>query len=376
MKDNQKPEGTTTTPAVTKPHKSIVLPVIGIIAAIGLLLLAWWFAIRPTPTPTTTPDQPPTPALTQAQIDAFFQSEVRPALDAYDARNKAAVDRAVERISNGVEQYREGIKPFVEDITSWGTRFGVIRRWGSDLGEKWWGDAANATKVHRYVSEKFERHLFSDAKLNALVAESLEQFRDDLAASQNRLHADVKAAWQKSAHAQHEVNLQKLVQQVNESVQAKSSKMATDSLTVGVVSFIAGSALEEAARALVKVIIARVAAYIATSAATTTATSGGATATTTAAVGGGGTVLGGPVGTVIGAAAGLVVGMIADWWTTNKLEKKLTTECNEMVTGVKSQILIGTTRAPGLKYALVESLRILREGEEDALRASLQEVAQ
>lgn len=365
MNDNQKPEDTTTTPAVTKPHKSFVLPVIGIIAALGLLLLAWWFATRPTPT-----------ALTQAQIDAFFQSEVRPALDAYDARNKAAMDRAVDRISDGVEEYRKGIKPFVKDITSWGTRFGVIRRLGSELGEKWWGDAANATEVHRYISGKFERHLFSDAKLNALVAASLEQFRDDLAASQNRLHADVKAAWQKSAHARNELDLQKLVQQVNASVQAKSSKMATDSVTVGVVSFIAGYALEEATKALVKVIIARVAAHIATSAATTTATSGGATATTTAAGGGGGTVLGGPVGTAIGVAAGLVVGWIADWWMTNQLEKKLTTECNQMVTDVKCLILIGTSQAPGLKHAFVESLRIVSAGEEDAIRTSLQEVAQ
>lgn len=374
MKDDQKPDDTTTKPVATKPRKSIVLPVIGIIAAIGLLLLAWWFATRPTPPQPPSPPLPP--ALTQAQIDAFFQSEVLPALAEYDSRNKAAVDRAVDRISNGVEQYRKGIKPFVDDITSWGTRFGVIRRLGSDLGEKWWGNAANATEVHRYVSGKFERHLFSDAKLNALVATSLKQFRDDLAASQNRLHADVKAAWQKSAHAQHELNLQKLIQQVNASVQATSSKMATDSVTVGVVSFIAGYALEEATEALVKVIIARVATYIATSAATTTATSGGATATTTAAGGGGGTVLGGPVGTAIGVAAGLVVGVIADWWMTNQLEKKLTAECNQMVTDVKSQILVGTNQAPGLKHAFVESLRILSAGEADAIRMSLEEVAQ
>lgn len=371
------PETITADPSVTKTRKSIVLPVIGVIAAIGLLILAWWIATRPTPTPAPPPDPLSTiPALTQAEIDTFFESQVRPALDAYEARNKGSVDRAVERISKGVEEYRTGIEPFVDDITSWGTRFGVIRRLGTDLGEKWWGDAANATEVHRYVSGKFEAHLFSDAKLNALVTTSLKQFRDDLAASQNRLHADVKSAWQKSAHAQHELNLQRIIQKVNATVKATSSKMATDSVTVGVVSFIAGYALEEATEALVKVIIARVATYIATSAATTTATSGGATATTTTAVGGGGTVLGGPVGTAIGVGVGLVVGMIADWWMTNQLEKKLTTECNQMVTDVKNQILVGTKQAPGLKHAFIESIRLLRSSEESAIQSSLQEAAQ
>lgn len=356
-----------------KPTKSVFLPIIGIAISILLLGYAWWLANRPTPTrkPLVVEHQ-----LSQEQINQFFDSEVNPALEVYEIRNKKAVDRAVSRISQGVEKYRDGIRPFVEDITSWGTRFGVIRRIGSDLGEKWWGDVANATEVHRYVSGKFETHLFSDAKLNALVTTSLKQFRDDLAASQNRLHADVKSAWQKSAHAQHELNLQRIIQKVNATVQATSSKMATDSVTVGVVSFIAGYALEEATEALVKVIIARVATYIATSAVTTTATSGGATATTTAAGGSGGTVLGGPVGTAIGVGVGLVVGVIADWWMTNQLEKKLTTECNQMVADVKNQILLGTPQEPGLKHAFVKSIQLLRMAEEEAIQASLKEAAQ
>ena len=108
MKEDQKPDLTTTEAALMKPHKSLVLPIIGIIAAIGLLLMAWWVADRPTPqtpqgqqpTSALTPALPPAP--TQAQIDAFIQSEVLPALAEYDSRNKAAVDRAVDRISNGV----------------------------------------------------------------------------------------------------------------------------------------------------------------------------------------------------------------------------------------------------------------------------------
>jgi len=129
---------------------------VGIISTIGVLIIVECQFV-----PHSTP-----PALNQAEIDAFFKSQVHPALDAYQIRNNKTVDQAVDRISRDVEEYRDGIEPLVEDITSWGTRFGIIRHMGSDLGEQWWGNPTNATAVHCYVSEKFETHLFSDTKLN------------------------------------------------------------------------------------------------------------------------------------------------------------------------------------------------------------------
>jgi hypothetical protein len=312
------------------------------------------------------------PQVSEEKVKAFFDSEVRPALDSYETRNRSSVDRVVERISQGVDEFKKGIKPFIEDITSWGTRYDVICRLGNDLGEKCWGNPANATEVNRYVSGKIEKHLFSDAELNDLVTRSLKQFRDDITASQNKLHADVRAAWEKNGLDANELDLSGVIQQVN----AYTSKIATDSVLVGVLSFVAGFALEEATEALVNNIIKRVINYIATSAATTTAASGGATATAVAAGGSGGTVLGGPIGTVIGVTTALLVGVFADWWMTNKLEEKLTSECNQMIVDIKSQILVGTSQTPGLKHVFVESIRILNAAEEAAIRASLQKEAQ
>lgn len=166
---------------------------------------------------------PPPPALNQVEIDAFFETQVLPALDAYQIRNNKAVDQAADRISRDVEEFRNGIIPLVEDITSWGTRFGIIRHMGSDLGEQWWGNPTNATAVHCYVSEKFETHLFSDTKLNALLTDSLKQFYDNLDASRNKLHADVKAAWKKSGHTEYKLNLEQIIREVNKSVKAASS---------------------------------------------------------------------------------------------------------------------------------------------------------
>lgn len=335
-------------------HKSLLIPIIGIVVAILLLAFAWRIATRPT----------------QAEIDTFIRSEVNPALDAYATRNKAAVDSAVTRISNGLEAYKKGIKPFVEDITSWGTRFGVTKRLGNDLGEKWWGDPANATEVNKYVTKKFERLLFSEADLYVLVSTSLKQFRGDITASQNKLHADVKTAWDKTGHEAHELNLAQLTQQANANMAAASSKMAKDSAIVGVCAFFGGCVLEDATTTLVRSIIARVATSIATSSATTTASGGGVTATTTTAGGEAGAV-GGPGGALIGAGVGLVVGIVADWWMTGKLESKLTSECGTMIDDIRLKILVGRLIEPGLMPTLTSAIGISRNAEEQAIRAEL-----
>ena len=341
---------------------STSLRVIGIILGIFLLAFAWWVATHPT-SPVVTPE--PT---SSAGLD------ISPELDTYDKSNQAAVDSAVDRISRGINEYRNGIKPFVSDITAWGTRFGIIRRQASDLGEKWWGNSDNATEVKMYVMSKFERHLFSGQQINALVESSLNQFRDDLAANQNRLHAEIKAAWRKGRDKSHDLNLQRLTQQVNDNMVATSRRMATDSVKVGGASFIGGLILEESTTSIVQLMAARTAAYMAAFAAESTASAGGATSAGAAGGGAAGSTIG-PWGTVIGIAAGITVGIIADWWMTGRLEQRLTKECNEMISGIDNQIIKGTKEEPGLKQVFIEYIRALRTAEEQGIRAVIQETA-
>ena len=348
--------------------KNTLRPTLGLIAGILLLALAWWVAIRPTPQEQSDAN---IPEVTQDELKTFYWTEVHPALASFDAENKKAVAGAVARISAGVDEYQKGIKPFVEDITAWGTRFHLIGKLADDLDEKWWGDPAKANQADKYISEKFEKHLFSDDKLEALVTMSLRQFHDDLAANQNRLHAAITAAWGKSGYPANDLNVQKIAHDVSAIMTAKSTKMAEDSLTLGIASFLgSGILVEEGTRMLVNAIIVRVAAYMAASTASTTAATGGATGA--GAVGGGaaGTTVG-PVGTVVGVAVGIAAGMLVDWWMTDELEKKLTSECDKMISGVKSQILVGTPQAPGLNHAFAQSIRLLSYAEKDAIQAAL-----
>lgn len=357
-----------------KQERSPILPIFGIILSILLLALAWWIANRPTPSSTPPGSVEETARISQEEIDAFFDEQVKPALHDYQIRNKAAIERAVERITEGIDAYKDGIPEFVEDITSWGSRFGVIRRGSRDMWDKWWGDDENERRVYEYVSAKFEKHLFSDTKLKNIAEASLTQFRDDLTASKNRLHADIKTAWNVGPLASEPFDIQGIVARVKAEVSDVSTQIATDSVTVGVLAFVGGFALEEATTSLVRVIVARVAACLATSAVTTTATSGGATGTAAAAGGAGGSTIG-PWGTVIGVAAGIVVGMVADWWMSNQLEKKLTSECEDMIEQVKAQLLVGSDDAQGMKDAFIESIRIFQAAEQEAIQAAVMEAA-
>ena len=360
----------------SKKRKTILLPVLALLCSVVLLVIAWRIATRP-PLGTGarfTPPEVTQPTLTEEQIQAFFDAEVRPQLEQYSQRNQEAVGSAADRITSRIGAYRKGIPAFVEDITSWGTRFGVIGRGAQDLWEKWWGDQAKAIRVRDNVSAKFAKHLFSDKDLAALVEATLKQFRDDLQASQNRLHANINSAWKSKTYAQGDLDFKRIVAQVDQNVTVVSHKMVTDSVTIGILAFVGGFALEEATEALAKSIIARVATYLATSAATTAAASGGATGTSAAAGGAGGAALG-PVGTVIGVAAGIVVGLVTDWWMTKKFAQKLTGECEQLLSQVRDQILVGSTESPGLKQAFIDAIATLQQAEASALRAGLTEMA-
>jgi len=340
-------------------RKNLLLPFLGLILGVILLLIAWWIATRPT---------------LEEELGTFFENEVHPQLAQYSKRNQEAVNRAVERISIEINEYGEGIPAFVEDVTSLGTKFGVFGRWWKDRWKKGWGnDPVNATHLQEYMSGKFEEHLFSDQDLKLLIQETLEQFRDDLKANQNRLHADVTSAWKLQPYAQGDLHLEQVVAEVDQNIKSLSHKMGTDSLTNGVLAFVGDFVLGGTAGGVANAIIVYVSANLVSSTAFTSAVSGGVIMKLSVAGGAGGSTLG-PVGTVVGAAAGIIVGGIADWWMTKNLEEELTNECNSLLSQVKAQLLMGTKDAPGLQQAFLESISILEEAEESALRKSIMEV--
>ena len=314
-----------------KQRMQLGIPLALIVGGIVLLAFAWYIAMRPTQD--------------SEDVANNFILKMEPALKEFDNRNNTAADKAISNIAEEMDGYREKIKPFVDDITGWGTRFGVIGRSSGDLWQKWWAKSDNTNAARDYISSKFDKHLFSDAKVSAMVERAFQQFQDDLAASQNLLLADVETALQDMGLQNLKIDVLDTVRQTNQRAHEKAQRMAVDSLRTGTAVFV-GSEILGIATGL---IVTRVAAGIAASTATTTASSGGATAAGTATGGAGGSTVG-PAGTVIGAGVGLVVGFVIDWWMTGKLEERLTRECEDMIANAKSQIITGTCDEPGLEH--------------------------
>ena len=78
-------------------------------------------------------------------------------------------------------------------MSSWGTRFAVIKRGASDWLNESADDTTTATQSREYLDAKFAKHLFSDEDLAAMVEATLQQFIDHLQASQHKLHANINA---------------------------------------------------------------------------------------------------------------------------------------------------------------------------------------
>ncbi len=143
--------------------KAIFVWALVLAACIGVLV---YIVTKPAPTPPDVPKPPAPPVArpsnhaTTIQLAVFFDEEVVPAIEETDLANREAATRCIESLEDMFARHRKGIPAFTGDMTSLGTRFGVLRRMPSD----WWNDRND---VRDFITDKFETHIFS--------ANSLEQ---------------------------------------------------------------------------------------------------------------------------------------------------------------------------------------------------------
>ena len=364
-----------------KREKSIWLPWIMLFLSMIILLYVWRIITIPEPKPQSAlrpaavvqqPSPPTRPQITGDELKRFFNQEVSPEIDNYTARNQQAVERAINRISSEFSVYKNRIPDFVEDITSWSTRFGVMGRGVKDLWKKCWKDNANSDQVSQYAYAKFERDMFSENNLTALLQSTLNQLKDDLKASQNQLHADVTASWDSKDYGLGELDIQKITDQVDQDIKLSSNKFETESVEIGILSFVAGWAAQDATVALIKIILDSLTSDVAASVLATTAT-GSSMLTFTVVGGESGAGTCGPIGSILGAVAGFGAGAAADWWMTKKFKEKLTGDLNDLLTRVETGIVTGSKGSPGLKEAFQVSILTMENAERMAIYDSLME---
>jgi hypothetical protein len=364
-----------TDPSPLVPHyakpaarpRSLVWPVLALCAA-ALIVAALWWRTRSDRDPTAvsatvqgpfeveTPTVDPQPAI---DVEALYAKEIVPLLDASYQRKQDAAGRALAILHARLGGHRKGIPAFADDVTSWGTRFGVVGRSTRDAWCKV-RRRPDAQTTRRYVEDKFRTHVMSEIELEAAVGAVIEQFRSDLEADRNLLMSEIRVPLKASGAPVLVADLE--WDAIRADIMRRGSDLAmsgsTDSVANAAASFAAGEIAGLSGRYVVAQILGRIGPMIAARLAASGVASGaGAMAATT---GGGGAIgsAGGPAGTVIGAGVGLVVGAAIDWWMTARFQEQLENRCNTFIDSVQSTLITGTKDKPGVEPLLAEAVRV------------------
>lgn len=264
---------------------------------------------------------------------AFFDNEVEPEIEKTDQLNREAAERCISRLKGQVRLYRQQVEPFVEDLTSLSTRFGIISR----MPGGWWSEDG---RVEEFVAAKFEKHLFSEKRLLDDIAGILEQFRTEVDANQNRMLVNVKSCLDVADLPEVEVDeYDKFYRSVAQELSKYSAQQGSTSVYNALTVLVMSEAGSYAAVSLVSGLLVRFGAM----AATTAATAGGVTAGASATGAGGGS-LAGPVGTAVGLGVGLVIGLAIDWWMTEEFEDEMSLQLNDYLGSLEGAILYGSNR--------------------------------
>ncbi len=307
----------------------------GLMVIVAMSVLTWW-ALTPAAqrqTPYDSAFVPPPFDDAIAERDRrmkFFESAVQANLVSTDAANRVAAQRCLERIEQNFADYRAGVDGFVDELTGFKSRFGILSR----MPGAWWsGD----DRVNGYVTEKFSAHLFSEAKLTNDLRAVLETFRDDVRANQRELLTRTQAAVEASDLPPIKLDdYEAFFAVVNKQINDLAGNEAKSSVTDGMVTLI----VSEAGSTAAGMIVGRLITGLSASAAATVAASGGATAGSAAAGAAGGSVFPGP-GTIVGFGVGLVVGFGIDYWMTKQTAAKLRTELLLYINRLESDLLLG-----------------------------------
>jgi hypothetical protein len=353
--------------------------------AAGGVSAAYFYLGRTRPVPTMAPAQTPVAIATTEptvapkpppeSVEKIYREAVVPVLDQFDRRNTAAVDHAIAVLHDRIAIHRAGIQPFTKDVASWHTRFGVLRRYPSDLWRKLRHKPQSPDSVAQYVNEKFRRHVLSEDTLNQDVASVLSNFNEDMLASQNRLYSELTLPLARIRTARPVMTPD--APQFRQDVQARAAQMtsslAPDTLASGRAAGGGGGVATDVAQAVTPRIVTQVLTQLGTAMAAEGIEAGGATVGGAAAGGGGGSFVG-PVGTIVGIGVGLIVGAIVDWRLSKKFEAKVAEQCNGFLDNLEQRLRDGSDNSPGLKRTLGETVMVTGRAQRAAIQVALKEL--
>lgn len=317
---------------------------------------AWFYLAGPDPEPSASPPGSLEPVDESGDLlwrQTYFEEEVRPLLRYYGAQNEAAAELAQKRWHQIMTTHRQAIPEFARDLTSWGTRWNILRRMPGD----WWQEDE---RIARYVQAKFTEYFFAEGELEAALYSVLLAYRGDLEANQNTLLGAVRTNFEGDHHLLLEaIDLSHFTNSVREELLDYSLTAGRDSLQYGLATLLAGEMVAIAGTQMV----IRLGAMIGAGAATSVAAGGGAAAGS-ATAGGAAGIWGGPAGMAVGFGVGLVLGVTVDWYMTNRFEERLINELDAYFYRLEREVRRGRPGQPGLDaelQRLAAELTIIQE---------------
>lgn len=285
----------------------------------------------------------------------LFVDQVIPAVREADLANRAAAERCLTRIQESIQRYRQGVKPFAEDVTGLGSKWGVLRRMPGD-----WMTGSNS--VEAFISGKLEKHLISAQEIQHDIDVSLALLREDIEANRNVMLRKVKTVTAGlSLPARLNLDTQTFSQQVVEQVREFSTETAADGVANLVVIEVASGVGGYVSEQVFMAILVRIGM-----------TSGGATAGSVALGGGTGSAVG-PLGTGIGTIGGIIVGLVIDFWLTEYAKASLDNQLTALIDQIENAAIHGVpehTNEPIDAYPGLE--RILQSTCDELNRANLE----
>ncbi len=293
----------------------------------------------------------------RAEWEAWSREEVEPALADAELADARAVDRALVTVHEAFEGFRRGVPAFCDDLASWGTRAGVVKR-----TVRGWVSGGGKASIESYAREKFEQHVVPPGSVHAAIAQAAGALAQDLEANRNVLRARLDAALARSvgSAAAHLGEVDGARARFEETVQEALGAHAGASVGSGLAAFMAGAAGSVVAEQAVAQVLARV---------------GVGAAAGAAGAGGGAGAAAGPVGVAVGLGVGLAVGAGIDWWMTERFKERVAGETLAYLDGLEGSVVDGSDGAPGIRAGFVGAVDEAGRMRREALARAIEEAA-
>jgi len=309
------------------------------------------------------------PKAADPNFGAYYQANVAPLIDAATTREDQAVALALGRLHEHFDTFRRGAPNFARDLSTWSTRFSMTGRTVGDLWTRLWHGSGQAVSVRNLAETKFRAWVVNEQSLTHALEDALATYKEATEASRNRLEGEIRLAIGRPDCPLRvpTPRMEDCFKNAATSARDLAVQSGNRSMLGGGGAFVGSWVATDAAIALTRVIIAR----LATSGIAATAASGTATAGAAAAGGTGGTAAG-PAGTIIGVGVGIAVGWIVDEVISDATNAKIQKQVVAYLDGLEREIIDGTNGQPGLKTMLLKSAHDGAQNYRSALFTELQ----